>query len=248
MRILAVVVAAVQFAAGEAPEFAGEGTLTLGDCFRIAAANSERVGRAREDYHQAVALGRTARAGVLPRLSLEDVYFRQNEVEITPTGGVGSAFTFADSRNDLFLRLTQPIFSGLRDRNFLASARESIEASRHGIDEARRLLYADLAQAFYTALQRQAEVATLEDSVAVQRERLREVGARQEVGLARRTEYLLVEAQLGEDEAELTRARNDLQVAGARLTFLMGGSPEAPLRDDLILPVALEAEPAGVEA
>ena len=231
-------------APGSEPAAAG---LTLAESFRIAVERSERIGRAHQDYNQAVAVKRNALSAVLPQLSLENVYFRQNQVEISPTGGVGSAFTFSDSRNDLYLQLTQPIFSGLRDRNFLASARHSIEASRHGIEEARRLLYADLSQAFFTVLQRQGEVETLEDSVSVERERVREVRARQEVGLARRTEYLLVEAQLAEDESDLTRARNDLQVALQRLGFLMGRPVAGPLRDDIVLPDPLGEEPPSFE-
>jgi outer membrane protein len=223
--------------------------LTLRDCLRIASARNERVARARQDHEQALALKGTARSAVLPQVSIENVYFRQNQVEIAPTGGVGSAFSFFDTRNDLYLRLEQPIFRGLRERNLVASARENVEAARHGVDEARRQLFADVAQVFYSALQHQGQVETLEDTVAVERERLREVAARQEVGLARRTDYLLAEAQLGEDEANLTRARNDLLVALQRLTFLLGQPPSGPLADDVEIPAELgEAPPAVDEA
>jgi outer membrane protein len=250
----ALVLASVSVAAQEAPAPppssappAAPSPLTLRDCLRIASARNERVARARQDHEQALALKGTARSAVLPQVSIENIYFQQNEVEIAPTGGVGSAFAFTDTRNDLFLKLEQPIFRGLRERNLLAAARENVEAARHGIDEARRQLFADVAQAFYSALQKQGEVQTLEDTVAVERERLREVAARQEVGLARRTEFLLAEAQLGEDEASLTRARNDHLVALQRLTFLLGEPPAGPLADDVEIPAALGEAPPGVE-
>jgi outer membrane protein len=73
------------------------------------------------------------------------------------------------------------------------------------------------------------------------------VGARQEVGLARRTDFLLAEAQLGEDEANLTRARNDLEVALQRLEFLLGEPPAGPLLDDIEIPSTLGDEPPGSE-
>jgi outer membrane protein len=239
---------APQLAATPPPAAAsGAVPLTLRDCLRIAAARSERVARARQDHRQALALRGTARSAVLPRLRLENVYFQQNEVEIAPTGGVGSAFAFSDTRNDLFLRLEQPIFRGLRERNLLASARENIEAAVHGVDEALRLLYADVAQAFYSALQKQGEVETLADTVAVERERLREVAARRDVGLARRTDYLLAEAQLGEDEANLTRARNELEVALQRLAFLLGEPPAGPLSDDVEISAELGDTPPSTE-
>jgi outer membrane protein len=220
---------------GAAEETQARG-LTLEDLFHIAAARSERIGRAREQYNRAVAQRRSALARVLPNITVEDSYFRQNQVELAPTGGVGSAFSFNEDRNDLYVQLSQPIFAGFRDQNLLRSAARSIEAERIAIDEARRLLYADVAQAFYTALQRQGEAEVLEDSVTVQRERLREVKARQEVGLARRTELLLVEAQLAENEADLVRARNDFAVARQRLGFLVGEPVPGGLADAVVLP------------
>ncbi len=242
--VLAAALAACGPAAAQGPGPAGA---TLEGLFRIAAARSERIGRAREEHNRAVATRRSLLAGVLPNLTLEDVYFRQNEVEIAPSGGVGSAFSFNEDRNDLYLSLQQPLFSGFRERNLLRSASHGLDATRIAIDEARRLLYADVAQAFYTALQRQGEAGVLEDSVAVQRERLREVRARQEVGLARRTELLLAEAQLAEDESELVRARNDEAIALRRLSFLVGEPVGEALADAVVLPENIRAEPAGVE-
>ena len=224
-----------------------EGALTLAECFRIAVEKNERIGRAQEEFTQALLLKRTALSNVLPRVTLEDTYYRQNAVDLPVTGGTGSAFSFASDRNELLVKLKQPIFSGFRDQNFLAYSRSNIEAFQHGLEESKRLLYGSVAEAFYSALQRQGEVRTLEDSVAVERERLREVQARQEVGLARRTELLLVQSQLSDDEAKLTRARNDLQLAREQLVFLMGVPLERPLQDDVTLPEALGDAPPPVE-
>jgi outer membrane protein TolC len=213
------------------------GYATLLDVFEVAAAQNEQVLRAGEDTAQARILKLQARSAILPHLSFEDNYYRQNKVTIpVVTGGTETAFSFADNRNQAFIKLEQTIFSGLRDRSFLAYSRSNIEAFEHLEEDARRLLYASVAQAFYAVLQKEGEVKALEDSVTVERERAREIQARHEAGLARKTEVLLVQSQLAEDESTLTRARNDLEVAREQLGFLVTIPVDLPLRDDLMVP------------
>ena len=213
------------------------GYATLLDVFEVAAAQNEQILRAGEDTTQARILKLQARSAILPHLSFEDNYYRQNKVTIpVVTGGTETAFSFADNRNQAFIKLEQTIFSGLRDRSFLAYSRSNIEAFEHLEEDARRLLYASVAQAFYAVLQKEGEVKALEDSVQVERERAREIQARHEAGLARRTEVLLVQSQLAEDESTLTRARNDLEVAREQLGFLVTIPVDLPLRDGLIVP------------
>jgi outer membrane protein len=211
------------------------GSLTLTDSFLVAAGSNERVGIAHEDLNQSRLLRKSATAEVLPQITLEDDYYRQETVDLVP-GSSANAFSFADNRNELRVALSQPIFHGLRDRYFLKYTRSNIEASLHGLEEARRALYASVAESFYTALQRQGEIEALEDTVQLGRERYREVQARNEAGLARRTEVLLVKSQLEENESSLTRSRNLLVVARQQLAYWMTVSVDLPLHDDLPLP------------
>jgi len=214
------------------------GYATLDDCFQAATRRSERTARAEEDYLQARLLKVTARGAVLPRVTLEDNYYRQNSVSLP--GCTSGGFACTDTRNQALLRLEQPIFSGFRDRSFLAFSANNTEAFRYRAEDARRVLYGSLAQVFYSALQREGEVKTLEDSLTVERERFREIQARHEAGLARKTEVLLVQSQLAEDESKLTRARNELQVVREQLSFLMAVQLDLPLHDDPDVPGSAE--------
>lgn len=219
------------------------GTLTLTDSLLVAAGSSERVGIAREDVNQSQLLRKSAVSEVLPQVSLEDDYYKQEKVNLSP-GSSGNAFSFADSRNELRVELTQPIFHGLRDRYFLKYTRSNIEASLHSLEEARRALYGSVAEAFYTALQWQGQIQALEDTVQLGQERYREVQARNQAGLARRTEVLLVKSQLDENESDLTRSRNQLAMARERLAYWMTVAVELPLQDDLPFPES-PVPPAG---
>jgi outer membrane protein TolC len=219
------------------------GQLTLMDSFVLAASYNERVARVREDLEQAVQLRKGAIAEVLPNLTLYDNYYRQNPVEITDAGNV---FSVAETRNEARVTLTQPIFHGLRDRSFLKYSESNIEANRFRVEEARRLVYARVAESFYAALQVEGQMRALDDTVELERERLREVQARHEAGLARRTEVLLVKSELEQDESNLIRARNLLQGARFQLAFWTTAPVELPLQDDLFVP-EVPVPPAGAE-
>jgi outer membrane protein len=208
------------------------GYLTLGDCFAIAVRENERIGRAQEDATQAGLVKMLARGAILPLLTLEDNYYRQEKIPPPPgSEGTATAFSFADMRNQTFVHLKQPLFSGLREMNFLKYADANIRTFEYALEDARRLLYASVAQAFYVVLQIEGEVRTLEDTVKVEGERLKEIQARREAGLARKSEVLLMESQLARDESRLTSTRNDLQVSRERLTFQMTVPADLPLRD-----------------
>jgi len=209
------------------------GEVTLEEAYRLALAVSLRVGQAREAYLRARADVTTARAQVLPFVSFEDTYYQQNKV--TVGGTTGSGLTFADKRNEALVRVEQPLFSGLRDLYFARSTREAMTARRHGLDDAGRLLYQDTATLFYVSLVNDARVKTLQETVNVERERVREIDARREVGLARRTEVLLAQSQLGDDESLLTGALNDSLVARQRLALLAGVPVDLPLADDVAI-------------
>ena len=232
---------------GDLEKARSRGYLTLGDCFAIAVRENERIGRAREDYTQAGLVKMQARGALLPQVTLEDNYYRQNRVTIAAAGGTASAFSFADSRNQVALHLEQPIFRGLQERNFYKYADANIQTFAHALEDARRQLYMSVAQDFYTALQIEGEARALEDTVRVERERLQEIQARRTAGLARKSEVLLVESQLARDESLLTRTRNDLQVARQRLAFLLAVPADLPLRDETPAPRAPAAPGTGEE-
>lgn len=215
---------------------------TLDECYRHARARSERVRRAEQDLVQATFVKRAARAATLPQVALEDDYYRQNTVRLgSPTDSTGNAFTA--SRNQALVTLHQPLFSGFRDRHFLRYAASNIAAREASVEASARDLYAAVARAFYGVLVAQAQLEALDSVVKVERERRREIEARHEVGLARRTEVLLVESQLAEDEARLTRARNDLALAREQLGYELGVPAPAQLDDTVAMPGEL-APPA----
>ena len=207
-----------------------EGPIGLIESYRKALKNNERVAGAQESYLQALYYRKQVGSVLLPDITLEGIYFQQEQI---PSAGLSGQSFLLSTRRTYYAKIEQTLFNGFRERNGLKYAGHLLQASEQNLRQERDDLLIDVAAAFYDSLKLQREVETLEDSLRLQRERLREVEARQKIGLARRTEVLLIETQVANDEAQLIRSKNGLQTARERLNFLVGESLEGRLVDDV---------------
>lgn len=200
--------------------------LDLVNAYQLALQTSERIGIAEEDREQSIQARKRVVSFVLPKVTGKYQYFRQSSV---PSFG-GSSF-IPETRSESWVFVEQAIFSGFRDLIARHQAEAVIESRTELLSQERLDLFTRVAAAFYTSLAAEGSVKTLEDSVALQRNRLREVRARQEVGLARKTDALLIETQLADSEGSLVRVRNALDSARTNLAFLIGRDLDVPLAD-----------------
>jgi outer membrane protein TolC len=213
--------------------------LGLVDAYELALQTSERIGIAVENREQSIQARKRVISFVLPHVTGKYQYYRQAE---SPAFGAASGFSPL-SRSESWVFVEQAIFSGFRELLARRQTEALIESRTELLSQERLDLFTRVAAAFYTALAAEASVGTLEDSVALQQNRLREVRARQEVGLARRTDALLIETRLADSEGSLIRARNVLDSARTNLSFLIGREVDAPLLDTY----PAEEEPPPVE-
>ncbi len=212
--------AAVEEALAEAER---RGRTTLADCVRIAAVAREDLLSGEEDRLQAFLRRDQVLAGVLPRLTATATYFGQNTVR-SP-----GSFSTSPNRADLSFQVLQPLFRGLREFHALRQAAHTAGAREAAVAEIRRGLAGSVARAFYGALLARAEIRTLEESLRVDEERLAEMRARVEHGLARRAEALLLDSRRATTQAALVRARTAQEVARVVLDQVVG----VPVRGEL---------------
>lgn len=208
-------------------------TLTLSDAYRITLAQSERIARAAEGFLQSLAAQDQLVAAMLPQIDVQAAQFLQDRVPSSFTSGV---VTTSSNRRQIAVLLSQPLFNGLRDLAALKSAKHASEAAKNAFETERRLLFQVVAQAFLTTLFFESQQRILEDALRNSSDRLREMRARQEQGIARKTEVLLIETQVASDEAQLNRGRQALELARTQLSFLVGRPLAVPLQDDLAEP------------
>ncbi len=208
-------------------------TIRLSDAYKITLAQSERVARAAEGFLQSLAVQDQMVAAILPRLDVQGTQYFQDRVPASFTSGI---VTTSNSNRQVAVLLTQPLFHGLRDFAAWKAARYSSEAARNAFETERRLLFQLVANTFMTTLFFESQQRILEDAVKNSRDRLREMRARQEQGIARKTEVLLIETQVASDEAQLNRGRQVLELARTQMGFLLGRPLAHPLEDDLTEP------------
>ncbi len=202
----------------------------LRDVYRQALQKNERIGYADENLLQAGYYRRQALSGILPSLTFQGTYFRQRATG--STGIAGQSFLI-DRRSTYSFQVEQNIFSGLQEQFGLRQATVLSHAAEQELQRQKDLLLLDVAQAFYDSLKLQAEVENTASTLKLRRELLAEAQARNEVGLARYTDVLLIETEVAGDESDLIRSENALRTTRDRLDFVAGAPVEGVLLDDL---------------
>ncbi len=217
--------------------------ITLEDAYRAALAVNERVQRAEEGVFQARDELRRARSFALPSLKLEASYTRSRLEEVNRGGVVSILQARSSTREELTLE--QSLYSGGRLRAGLRVAARGIDVSRTESALAKEDLLFDVAKAFYDVLKAKAGVTVLERDVERLSEHRRQADARVRVGEATRPVLLRAEAELAGAQANLIRARSDIDVAKDRLDLLAGlGADLDPVEPEMpVVPEIADAAP-----
>ncbi|BDG09937.1 TolC family protein [Anaeromyxobacter paludicola] len=253
---LLAVLGAVASPAAAAP--AG-GALTLDDALALAGRQNKdlRLSRSRRE---AAGVDVTASwAGVLPRLDLSasggrDFVGARQSVQVVPTG-VGPdglptfqqqainipATDFADW--SLGLKLSQPIFDGLRSWNAIRRAESMERASAGQLDEAALTTAFDVTRKFYEVVKAERSLAVLEETVARSEELVRRADALFAEGRGLKGDAYAARVNLANDRinvesqrARVAQARSDLAVA------LGGEGVDVPA---VVAPAAVDAPGLG---
>jgi outer membrane protein TolC len=195
--------------------------LSLEDSLRIANTNNERLNISGEDYLQAIIAKRRAFAGFLPTVSFVPSYFVQDKSGggVSGTGGPNNARTHSF---DAPVNGQINLFNGFRDVANLRSAEATIEQQRLNLLDAREALLLDVAQTYFRVLRAERSVVVLENSLAVQDERVRYIRGRFQAGVARQLDVAQTEALQSSTRVTLIDARNDVKNGRAALAFLLG--------------------------
>jgi outer membrane protein len=219
--------------------------MTLDDAFRLARRRAESLQIRMEEIERAEARYRQAFGAALPKLRFHASTLIQD------TGGrassdVGSTLTRRE-RPEAKFTIRQPLFSGFREFAAMTAFRSESEAERHRLDRALRLLYLDVARAFYLALSLESDLSNLDRLLSLTRERIGELEERARLGKSRRSEVLRVESQAAALEAQRSlldgqrRAARDLlsfltdaDLASARLSDVTP-APEQPADPEILL-------------
>jgi outer membrane protein len=217
------------------------GVATLTDCFALAEATHEDLLSGEEDRLQAALQRDLAFAGLLPSVGLNAFAFVKDRTSTSgdSSSSGGGSFGGGSSRPSTTGRDTerwaiavrQPLFRGFAEWRAMEQAGLTEESRVAAIETMRNALRRSTARAFYGVLEAEADVRTLEGSEKLDRTRLDEMKAREEHGIARRTEVLLLESQLQSTLGALRRARTQRLVTRTTLFQLLGVELPTPIVD-----------------
>lgn len=221
----------------------GQAALTLDEAYRMALFRSETLAIDGEELVRIQTLYEEAISEILPRISFVGGYTRQDTPPRPAGSSVQRSFTLRE-RTQYQFTLHQPVFNGLREFYAIRQAGKLHDAKEHDLRHARLLLYADVADAFYTVLLFAGDLAITEDSLRLAQERLEELVQRNLVGISRRSEVLAQEAEVARIRADLERFKGLHAVAWEMLRFLTGLPERKTLTDALPDP----GEPPSIES
>jgi outer membrane protein TolC len=208
-------------------------TWTLADCYTLALLESRTLRIAGENYIQAHLLNALAWGGILPKIDFEATYLRREKALAASSGN--EVFT-QTKQEQAFFSLDQPIFQGFKEFYAFKYAKARQESEKHRFLDQKTEVLLQTAEAFYSVITLEKSAKILKTTLELGNERLKEIEARFEVGLARKTEVLLVKAELARDRSRLTEARLLLKTAQKRLSVLLWTSALKKLKDDSEFP------------
>lgn len=190
-------------------------TLTLPRALELAEQHSPRLQIALTEVERARSGIRSARALPNPELDLRAGQSRGRSAG-NPNGSSGS------------IGISQPIDLPSQRAPRIRAAESGLEATRHGVDEERLLLRAEIRQAFYTALRRKAEYELALDNKNLLEQTRNRIELSVKVGERARFELVRIEAELANAVNQMGSAKLRIAQALAALRTLVG----APLPTD----------------
>jgi outer membrane protein len=196
----------------EVAPFAANDELDLERAMALANSHNETLVLQGEDYLQALIDENRAAAAFLPTVSLNPSFNASHA-----TGGIGTK-----TQQNLPLDASINLFRGFQDISRMASSAATSEQRRELLLDAQASLMLSVAQTFYQILRSEQSSVVLTSSLKLQAERLRDIRARQKLGIAKPLDVAQTEADEAAAQVALLQADSDARNGRAMIAFLIG--------------------------
>lgn len=210
----------------------------LKQCFEWALKRSESVAIQQQSIAEAEAKFAQAIGAVLPKITARGTETLQDD-SANKTSGSTVADTFTRfSRPEVKIGARQPLFSGFREFYAMKGIRALRRAEDAGLEQAKRGLFLDVANAFYATVQLKEEhQAAIAIRTALEK-RLSAMERRVALGQSRQSEQLSTETELALAKAAESASAGRMADAIEVLHFFTGENVD-PIIDDTSLPATL---------
>lgn len=158
-------------------------------------------------------------SAVLPNVQASYSYLRQD------LGTAGTISSLAPKeQNTAKIILTQPVFQGMKEYAALRSAKENVVNNDYLTEQTRITLFQSVATAYFAILGAEQDLADLEQSMALHKDRVRDLQARYQIGRSRKGDLLLENSQIAALNAEIMAGRYTISQSRLQLALLTGAS------------------------
>lgn len=211
--LLSPLAAAAQTASTEA---APGRAIGLAEAYKLSLARSEEIAISGENWQETLAKADELWSHVMPHVNVMGTETFQD----VPKGQSG--LFLQKQREQGWVTVHQPLFSGFREFLAYKGAKGLGRASELRLERAKQLLYQDVARAWLDLLEAQEDIRIRAALLAITNDRVKDLKEFRRLGRARPSEHLAAEAQAAQIAAQLESARAAEQVAQFRLGFLTG--------------------------
>ncbi len=214
LTLLASLAAAASLPAAPAGTPSVPDRLDLPTALGFALENNYTIRQARERLNQAEGALMTARAGLLPRASVDSSYSRTSRQITTET--------MDDENWSASAGVSQTVYAGGAVAANARAARAARDAAGFELQATINQILAGVRIGFFSVLRAQETIAVREQSLALLEEELKNARNRYEAGAGAQFDVLRAEVALANGRPPLITARNDLRIAIEELRELLG--------------------------
>lgn len=214
-------------------KLADDAPVSLHKALELTNRHNENLAVEGENYVQALIDKQRRVAAFLPTLTLGPSYTRRAGDGARPTG-----------RDEFDLPVVGEInlFNGYRDVAALYANASTIEERKAILQDLQAAFLLETAFTFYNALRLESSVKALENTATLQEERLRDIRARLENGLAKPLDVSQADAQAADTRVQLIAAKNAVRNARTALALLTANKMDERLLIDDFSPPKETAE------
>ncbi len=214
--------------------------LTLDQLIEIGLENNSNIRIAERNLMAARADRRGSYSGLVPSVSMSG---GANLEGIYNVGGFEADIPVLNSR----ISVSQTIFDGARSWYDARSGAISLKSSTTSFENTRDQAVLAIKQAYYNLLSRLELLEVAEEALELSRRQLELVEERYRLQAVKQTDLLKARVSVGQREADMYRARQNVATAATSLNVAVGQDPSAALsvaRDSVILEPVPDREAA----
>lgn len=195
-----------------AQEAVGPTVLNLADCVVLVLAENPTLGMARTDIDEKAATLSVAKKDLLPTLSLQYGYTRQQDANMTSS--LENYYNYA-------VTLTQPVYRGGALMTAVELGRKGLKYSEIELIKALNNTVYQVYGAYFNVLKAEKLNEVAEQALTRLESHLRDARAFYEAGLIPKNDLLTTEVQLAQGQQDLLAAQNNLAIARTTINLLM---------------------------